>query len=320
MQWIGKVELIFEYVHGKRERRPHLYVRKLQRFINTTTCMKQVWFCTLLGLLFVACSAEPEHDDYVARLGDHYLMEEDIEEALESLPQGQNSEEAREQVIEQWIHNTLLYKEALRRGIQDDPHVQERLEDSERSLLVSTMMSTLEDEVDPPEQDELQSYFERHKERLRLREPYVHVRYLQAGSHDEAEAAREQLMSDYAEEVADSTWPLIIEEFSSDRQLSAHFDDTYMPERSVGEQLVLFRNHLGSMNEGEISPIEEHDGSYHFLQLVNREDPGTEPHFSWVEDEVRRMMQMESRKQTLARKVQELRNEATAREDLVVND
>jgi parvulin-like peptidyl-prolyl isomerase len=57
---------------------------------------------------------------------------------------------------------------------------------------------------------------------------------------------------------------------------------------------------------------------YHLVQVINRVTEGSIPEMRWVEDEIRRQLILQGRKQTFARTVQNLRNMATARNDLEV--
>jgi hypothetical protein len=47
---------------------------------------------------------------------------------------------------------------------------------------------------------------------------------------------------------------------------------------------------------------------------------GEVPELSWIEDEVRRQVEIQSRKQMVARHVQRLRNEAQARDELEIRE
>ena len=147
----------------------------------------------LLGSVFFlsACGAEEPVTDYVARVGDRYLTRQELSAALESHPFLQDSTEAQQQIIEQWINNELLYQEARRRRLRNDPEVQRLLEENERSVLISAYVNRLFEEEDvAPSPEALQAYFEQHRDQLRLREPFVRIRYLSNPNPDSALAAR----------------------------------------------------------------------------------------------------------------------------------
>ena len=68
----------------------------------------------------------------------------------------------------------------------------------------------------------------------------------------------------------------------------------------------------------QISPVIDDGGLFHFVQVAERRDAGAIPELSWIEEELKQRLTIESRKQMLARQVQRLRTEALAREDLEI--
>jgi hypothetical protein len=72
------------------------------------------------------------------------------------------------------------------------------------------------------------------------------------------------------------------------------------------------RDELSNLREGAVAPVTQDNGRYHVLQLVRRLPEGSDPELRWVEAEIRRRLQIRSRKQTYAREVQRLRNRAKA--------
>src|SRR5690625_2798060 len=135
---------------------------------------------SLLAVLFVAgCGRSDPPQDFVARLGDRVLTQDELSNQLRSLSFTEDSLEARQQIIEQWLTNELLYREARRRGLRNNRDVQRLLADNERSVLVSTLISQMYDEMDEDvDEGELLAYYERSRERLLLREPFVQFRDL----------------------------------------------------------------------------------------------------------------------------------------------
>ena len=154
--------------------------------------------CAALGLallssLALGCQSGEVSPTAVARVGDYTLTQADLERRLEGLNTERDSA-ARAQIIEQWVRRTLLYREAERRDLAAVPAVQRRLERQRRSVLIAELTSRLYDDASlRPSDAEVRTYFERHKASLRLREPYVRVRYLPVADRAAAVAARQTL-------------------------------------------------------------------------------------------------------------------------------
>lgn len=273
----------------------------------------------LLGIvLFAGCEEEEPPADFVARVGDRYLLREEVDRALTSLPVAQDSAEARQQIIEQWVTGELLYQEAQRLGLRQRPDVQRLLQESERTVLVNALVSHLyEENSQAPTPSEKQSYFESHKEQLRLRESFARVRYLVADDPQDAAAARRMLQQAPTEE-RDSVWQIAIAERASNPALSAEISSTYYPESRIFINEPVLQEAFTGLLGGQLAPIIEADSLYHVLQLVERIPSRSIPEPEWIDDELERRLIIQARKQLYARQVQRLRNEAFAREDLEI--
>ena len=255
----------------------------------------------------------------MARVGDQYLTREEVDALLEAVPAGQDSAAVQEQFVRQWTTQALLYWEAERRGLGNNPDVQRRLRENERSVLVSALLDELYREAsEPAEPAAIQSYFEQHQEQLRLREPFVRVRYLAAASADEAGEARQQIQQ-AAPATADSLWQALVRRFATDAEAALALSGTHYPEQRLFARQPALQEALSGLEPGEAAPVlAQGDSLFYVLQLVDRVPAGTVPELAWVEGELQQHLAIETRKQMLERQVQRLRNEALAREELEI--
>lgn len=270
----------------------------------------------LLTTTALGCGEDEPAPEYVVRVGDELLTTDELNEALRYIPTGGDTSEARQQVIEQWVRNALLYQEAERLGLQRDSVVRQQMREAERSVLISALIERLREEVQAPTAIEMATYFDQNRESLRLREPFVRVRYLASDTAEAAAAARQALLDGVRAGTADSLWAGIARQYASDVDEALQFADTYFPERQVREMLPTTAGVLGRLEPGNVAPITQAGDRYYLIQLVDRLPAGTLPEMEWVEDEVRRRLLMQRRKQTIQRQVQRLRNEASARDAL----
>ena len=279
--------------------------------------------CTGAGTLFLSgCVEETDSQNYVARVENRYLFEEDIERIMGGIAVTGDPSEMRRHIINQWLTTEVLYQEALRRGFAQNAEVQRRLDESERSVLVNSFIESFYRENSPsPSAEETRTYFEQHKEQLRSRESFVRVRYLRAGTFEEAGRAQLALRNASVAE-RDSIWTIWANAFetgpsASDALFTPHISayDHYPESRLFGNQPLLRQTLAGLSDERTVAVIES-DSSYHVLQLAQRIPTGSIPQQEWIQPELERQLILQNRKQLYARLVQRLRNEALAREAL----
>jgi hypothetical protein len=276
----------------------------------------------LVAIVFsmAACGGKPDPEDFVVRVGDQVLSQSELSALLSTLSPGQDSLEARTQIIEQWVTNELLALEAVRRGLREDSEVQRLLRENERSVLINRLFEVMTEEDDQPYTNaDVQAYYDRHREQLRLREPFVRLFYLQVAAADSAsEAARQlQLLSRIPERL-DNAFPALVERFSVEPEVSRDLADSFFPESRLMAFLPEIQSVIRKTPAGQSSGVIETDDLFHVVLVRERIPQGAVPELAWVEDEIRLRLEIQGRKQMHARQVQRLRNEALARETLVI--
>ena len=265
----------------------------------------------LLGLCLAGCQSKESPASYVARVGDHYLTSDDLDRMLGEMGPVPDTTAARQQVIDQWQTRMLLYREAERLDLQSVEEVQQRLEQQRRSILVAALKTRLHDEADlTPSPSEVRTYFERHKEQLALREPYVRVRYLSTTSQTDAQTVQQELRGPSTQ--TDSAWTRLVHQYAADTTRAHRLSHRYIPVSTLSQQIPFFQEALGSLQDEELAPVVEANGQYHVLRLDRRIEEGAEPKLEWIEPNIRRRLRIRARKQTYAHEVERLRSEAQA--------
>lgn len=271
-----------------------------------------LWLVLLGVAAMAACRQEASPTQYVARLGNEYLMEDELRAAIANLPPTMDSVAVRQQVIDQWINNRLLVREARRRNLQLKEDVIKLLQENERSVLISALVEDLYDETSitiTPE--ELEAEYNAYKEQLRLRYSYVRVRYLKAADSLQAERARQALLQVMQSNTVDSLWTRIVDRYAiADKEVSLALVETFHPERQLFPTAPVLNQRLGQMGPGETAPVLAAGGAYHLLQLVDRVPPGTIPERAWIEPELRQRLTVRRRKELYDGTLRQLYNRA----------
>ncbi len=274
--------------------------------------------CVLLLFATAACQQLDPPDDFVARVGDAYLLQADIDARLAGLAIGPDTSNARQLIIDQWITDELLYQEALRLRLSARENIQYRLNESTRAVLIEALISEYQDQdTNEVPQTEMVDYYERNKEYLRLLEPFVHIRYLVNRSLDSLRLARSILLQT-PDENADSVFTVLIDRFDISPPDQHALNRNYFPEAKLFNSQPEVRSLLQRTSEGTQPGIIGVDDEYHFLQVVDRVPAGSIPELPWVRDIVQQQLVIHIRKQNYARSVQALRAQAESGEDIEI--
>jgi hypothetical protein len=70
--------------------------------------------------------------------------------------------------IEYWVNFEVMYKEALKQGLQKDPATQKLIKDAERKILVDRLRMAIGNTIDTESDKELQEFYENNKEMFRI--------------------------------------------------------------------------------------------------------------------------------------------------------
>lgn len=264
----------------------------------------------LMALLSSACTPPPESATYVARVGNATLTQDEIRELLQDRSAFLDSADAVSQIVEQWVTNELLYQEAVDRGLRGDPDVRRLLSDNERSVLINALVSRfLDDEMgEGPDESAVQTYYEQHRDKLALREPFVRVRHLIYEIPDSAEVARAALqLSMLTPDLPEGG-----------RAFGGISDEAFYPESQLFAATPGLGEAIRGLDVGEVHPVFVADSTFHVVQLMDRLETGAVPTLDMVRLEIRDRVAIDLRKQLFARQVQRLRTRALAREELEV--
>ena len=271
----------------------------------------------MLLLVGAGCGRGAPPSDFVARVGSQTLTREDVSRAIKTIGPTLDSAEAARRYVDQWITDELLAREADRRGLRDEPSLRKLIEESERSVVVSALIERVYAEsADGASEELVQEYFNSHRDQLRLIEPYLKVRHLMLDDESKARAAQLRLAA--ADTSARDEWDRIVEEFAASPDLAREGSDVFTPESRLLVDLPAVREAVVGLRPGRTTPVIEADGLWHVAQLVERVRAGTVPRLAWIRDTLRQRVEIEARKQMYTRLVQDLRNEALARQDLEI--
>ncbi len=212
----------------------------------------------LLALAIVGCGkgdgdkdVDSSVKDPIVRVGDAYLSEETIGYLLPS-DEGLSLEDKR-RFVDRWVETEILYQEALRRGVEEDPRVRARLRALEQEFLADHMaFLELRDRTVVTE-EEIEAYFEAHEEEYRYE---YRVSHILVSTLEEARKVKELLEN--------NSFAWVANRYSIDPVARRGGDLGYL---SKGNMIPEFENVVFEMKPGEISEIVKSDFGYHIIKL-----------------------------------------------------
>ena len=102
----------------------------------------------------------------VAEVGNSRLYLQDLKET--KIAKDTVSREEWVRRIESWVDFEVMYREALKRGLQKDPTTQKLIKDAEKKILVDRLKITMYDAIDTESDKEMQEFYENNKEMFRI--------------------------------------------------------------------------------------------------------------------------------------------------------
>ena len=145
-----------------------------------------MWQTALLMVMAIACIAplsgcadvESETSPPVAKVGERVLTVNDLEMMLRGHPIEKITPKTRWDAVERWIERELLYREALKRGIQDNPLVQQQIDVAMRELVINALLLDIFSKELAVSPIEINNYYETHRTLFRRGETSVWVKQI----------------------------------------------------------------------------------------------------------------------------------------------
>lgn len=250
----------------------------------------------------LSCQKQDSSKTAIARVDDQTLTMEDIRARVDT--SRFVSQAQLQQYIQQWLTEEILYREAVRHGLDRSDQVNARLRDSRRQLAINALLEqeVFHDKSIEATEKEISDYFEAHKDEFILSSDVALVSYVLFRQRDAATTFRNAVLKGTAwQDALQQTLQNSIQaEF-----VTAHVDSLYHSQASL-YPVELWRV-AGALNAGEPSfPINTVDGyyvlvSWRFMRQGQRAD------LRYVEDEIRGRITIERRRRLYDNLLENLR-------------
>ncbi len=244
-----------------------------------------------LALTLAACGREGERSGYVARVNSVVLTDADIAHQRDSVGE---AGAASKEYINDWVVNELLYQEAERRGVTDDPSFRDQLEAMRKRLAVAALLQEAVyakvDSTELPEDSVTQAYT-RSGQAFLLREDITLASYVLFRTREAANAFRATLMRG-------TPWQTSLTELqakpSKEPPVIQSADHQYFSSATLyPEELWKLAR---SLAREEVSPLLRTNEGYVVLRTHQNFRQGELPPFAYARAEVRERLLMDLRR------------------------
>lgn len=224
---------------------------------------KNGYLLILISLLLVSgCKKEKETIGKIIAKVDKTSLT--IEDFLKQVPAQfliQTSAENRKALLENWVANEIIYKDALKKGLQKEPEIQEKIYQFKKQLLSRAYIQEILEEVQFVSDLEAKSYFETHKDEYNS---IVEVSHMSFNSKQQAEEVLSKLKKG-------TSFYKLAKEYSTDNETAAN--GGHLGEFRMGELATypLFEEAVFKLKKaGEISDVVETEFNYDIIKLHSR--------------------------------------------------
>jgi len=262
---------------------------------------KYILISVVVGLLFGLSGCARQQGQILASVDGEAITLAEFNERIARLPEQYQAviNKNKERFLDDYVIELLIYKEAIRRGLDKQEDTKEILREARRKIL---MAKYIEEEVEKKivvEEAELRDYYEKNRDKFlvpeRMRASHILVKT--------EEKAKELLdkLSDGAgfEELAGTE--------SIDLTNRRGGDVGYF---TNGQLIPEFEEACKKLAVGEISPIVKTSFGYHIIKLTDRK-PAHSKEFEEVKEEIEKEMTSLKRRERFSRIVEGLKNKAS---------
>lgn len=248
-----------------------------------------------LVLASAGCSEETKKKDFVARVNDSYLTREEFASLVDTT--NLNSDQ-KEQIIENWVYDEILYQQAQKDGIINSEEYHKIINSSKRKLAATMLLDKYSaDEIEDFSDDELLEYYEKNKNYFKSSSNSYLINKVTFVDEDKAIKFR------YA--AINENWETAVNLFTSDSSIRKNYLYHLVDENNIYPYQL--SRILKDFYPLEISiVITEKAGYYSVVQLVKDFETGTILPIEVVREEVKKRFLSEKKTELIKNYLKEL--------------
>jgi hypothetical protein len=251
----------------------------------------------------MGCSRRDSSQQPLARIDDRILTLEDVKARLDS-SRGVTAAQVGE-YVRRWINDEILYREALRRGLDNTDQAHAQLEEVRRQLAINALLQEeiYSDKLQQSTTDEVSQYYNSHNKEFALSGDVALVSYVLFRDREAANAFRTTILKG-------APWRQAVRQVLGDPQQSsqivAKIDSVYYNQSTL-LPAELWRVAAASAKPEPSFPIRTNEGTY-ILIVWKLGRQGQAADLAYVEHEIRNRLTIDRRRRTLTKLIETLRS------------
>jgi peptidyl-prolyl cis-trans isomerase C len=186
-----------------------------------------------------------------------------VEDFLKQVPAQilmQTSAENRKALLENWVANEILYKDALKKDFLKKPEIQEKMEQFKKQLLTRAYLQEILSKVQFVSDLEARGYFESHRGEY---SSSVEVAHISSNSKEQAEEILSKLKKG-------ASFSQLAKEYSTDSETSKNGGLLGIFRKDELAAYPLFEDAIFKLKKaGEISGVVETEFNYDIIKLLS---------------------------------------------------
>ena len=237
--------------------------------------------------------AKGRAEGVVVCVGSDTLRKNELEDLLPHNTKLPPTLEEKREFVTRWVDTDVLYNEALKNGMQNDPRVKERIKELEKEFLADHFLSLALRERIRVSEDEIENYFKEHEREYMYEYRVSHVL---VNTLEEAEKVKKLLKK--------RSFAWVANRYSIDPVARRGGDLGYL---TKGNMIPEFEKVVFKMKPGQISDVVKSDFGYHIIKLVGMRKALAKVTLEDVRGQILNMLLVEKRKRTYERLMDSLR-------------
>jgi len=145
-------------------------------------------------LFISACEKQVNEKEYVARIGDSILTEEDIKKAVPSLTSYQTRSSVVQEIVQNWIQRELLFLEAVDMGLAQDENLEKQVDDYRKVLYGNAYLGVFLSNKIIVTMDEVREQYKNNRDEFRRFSPEARLVHFLLNSEGEAVEVKKSLL------------------------------------------------------------------------------------------------------------------------------
>ncbi len=261
--------------------------------------VKQIKILGLIIFLIIGCSSSQKEDGTViVSVGEGRLTLESLNKVIPSSIQSKISQEQINNYIQQWIETELIYREALRLGMDKDEELQLALENAKREFLVRKYLDKYLSDYEGLTDTAAFEYYKENQYNYMLADDEIRAFHILVSTNNEANNVYKRLRDgeDFEAVARD-----VSKEFFENKRI----DLGYFKKEDILPEIAakVFNSRVGLITK----PLQS-DFGYHIFKIVDRKKKGSYREFNEVKRQIIARLQSMKRNEKYRDLIIELRN------------